>query len=114
MLPTQYTNVLTTIARELNNHNIRWALGGSCLLYLHGMSVTPSDIDIIIDMEDRSKLDDFVKPYFHKAKPASGMYLTERFYTLSMGGIDIDLMVEFQIDTKHGVYRFPFEIERVI
>lgn len=100
-------NTLLKIASILNDNNIKWGLGGSLLLYLYGIETSVSDIDIVIDQNDMKKVESLVKNYKHIEKDKSGNYLTERFYSITLDNIDIDLMIGFKVLTTEGTYCFP-------
>lgn len=44
--------VLYKLSKTLKNNNITWGIGGSYLLYLHGLYDNPEDIDLWINPED--------------------------------------------------------------
>lgn len=44
--------VLYKLSKTLKNNNITWGIGGSYLLYLHGLYDNPADIDLWINPED--------------------------------------------------------------
>lgn len=100
-------SALINISSLLNEKNINWALGGSLLLYLYEIDTSVADIDIVVDEVDKEKVKELIKCYFHIEKAKSDLYLTERFYTLTIDNVDIDLMVGFKIKTINGVYSFP-------
>ena len=100
-------NALLNIASVLNENNVNWGLGGSLLLYLSGIETSVADIDIVIDENDMNKIEMIVKDYDHIEKQKTDIYQTERFYSVSFKGIDIDLMVGFKISNENGVYSFP-------
>ena len=98
---------LVKIAVILNEHNINWGLGGSLLLYLKGIKTSVADIDIVIDPLDISKLDNMVLKLEHTEKQKNEIYLTERFYCIVIGEIDIDLMAGFKVKSKSNIYDYP-------
>jgi hypothetical protein len=100
-------NALLNIASVLNENNVNWGLGGSLLLYLSGIETSVADIDIVIDENDMNKIEMIVKDYDHIEKQKTDIYQTERFYSVSFKGIDIDLMVGFKISNRNSVYSFP-------
>jgi hypothetical protein len=100
-------NSLLRIASVLNKNNIKWGLGGSLLLYLYGINTTVADIDIVIDIDDMKKVEGIVKNYTHIEKEKSGIYLTERFYSININKVDIDLMIGFKVLTTNGTYSYP-------
>ncbi len=98
---------LTKVAKDLNVNNINWGLGGSLLLYLQGIDTTVNDIDIVIDEEDIKKVEELVRKYGYIEKPKSNIYLTEKFYNITIDSIDIDLMIGFKVKTGNGIYSYP-------
>lgn len=98
---------LLKIALVLNDNGINWGLGGSLLLYLHGIETTVADIDIVIDEKDIDKVKKIINKFEHKEKQKNDIYLTEWFYSLNIDGKEIDIMVGFKIDTKNGIYSYP-------
>ena len=100
-------NSLIKISSVLNENNIKWGLGGSLLLYLHGIETSVADIDIIIDKQDVKKVEKIVENYIHLEKDKSDIYLTEKFFSLTLDKIGIDLMVGFKVLTANGIYSFP-------
>jgi hypothetical protein len=44
------------ICERLENKNIRWALVGSTNMNLQGIDINPNDLDIIVQLEDLSKI----------------------------------------------------------
>ena len=97
---------LVKIAIILNTNNINWGLGGSLLLFLHGINTTVADIDIVIDEKDIDKVEAFISNYYHIEKKKSGMYLTDRFYSINLDDVNIDLMIGFKIKTDKGIYSY--------
>jgi hypothetical protein len=106
--------ILLVITRELKNNDINYVLGGSLLLYLEGIDTTVQDIDLLIDIEDIEKLKKTLNNYDFKSIEANQNYRTEHFYTINIEGIDIDIMAGFKVQTKIGLYEFPFKIEKTL
>ena len=77
------------------------------MLYLNGIETPVADIDIVIDEKDKDKVKNIVNKLEHIEKQKNDIYLTELFYSITLNGADIDLMVGFKIDTKNGVYSYP-------
>lgn len=100
-------NTLLKIALVLNENKINWALGGSLLLYLYGINTTVNDIDIVIDTTDISKVEKFINQFSHIEKDKTEIYLTERFYSIRINKVIIDLMIGFKISSDKGVYIYP-------
>ncbi len=105
----QIENVLIHLAKELNGNRIIWALGGSLLLYYKGFDVKVNDIDILVDINSHDQLKEVLKPYPYTYVNSNPKYQTEHFYQFTINQIDIDLMINFRVKTKSGLYKFPFD-----
>lgn len=103
---------LVAIAKNLNSHNIRWALGASLLLYLEGFDITVADIDIVVHIEDHQSLLDLLAEYEYTYQEPNQKYKTEHFYSLFSEGIDVDIMLNFKVIKEDVLYEFPFHIEK--
>lgn len=103
---------LSSLARKLNSHNIRWALGASLLLYLEGYDTPVEDIDIVVHNEDTNLLLDMLKDYEYTYQEPNDQYLTEHFYSLFSEGVDVDIMIGFKVVKEDTIYEFPFHIEK--
>lgn len=114
MISKQYKQVLLTIAKELNDNVIRWAIGGSCLLHFHGIQVEPNDIDILVQSDDLLLLERILSNHQHTESKPKGIYLTKQFFTIIIDDISIDIMIDFTIQTENDVYHFPFHVEHMI
>ena len=107
-------NVLTKLAKELNEAKINWSLGASLMLYLNGYQVTVDDIDIVVDSKDQKKLEEYLKKYVYTYIESNPKYQTKHFYSLEIDGVDIDIMIDFIVNTKKGPYHYPFHIDKTI
>lgn len=106
--------ILILFKKELEKSQINYALGGSLLLYFEGIETSVNDIDIIVDVSDHDKLQLILQKYHFKKKKQDTKYKTEHFYTITINGIDIDIMLGFKVITKHSVYDFPFNVDKTI
>ncbi len=102
--------VLLNIAMLFNDHNIKWALGGSLMLYYFKLVDDARDIDIIIAEKDISRamgaINRIAKPIEVVQKKE---YLTTYFKSFTVDDVDIDIMAGFKIKHSAGVYHFPFK-----
>ena len=103
---------LISLAKQLNKHNIRWALGASLMLYLEGYDVTVQDIDIVVHEDDYKALIEMLKDYDYTYQEPNEQYMTEHFFSLTSEGIEVDIMVNFKILKEDHIYHFPFHIEK--
>ncbi len=108
LLDKQQTALLK-IAKLFNDHNIKWALGGSLMLYYFKLVDYANDIDILIAESD---IDFSLKVIKTIAKPLpvaqSDEYLTKCFKSFTIDDVNIDIMAGFKIKHSQGVYEFPF------
>lgn len=100
-------STLLYIAKELNKKGIKWALGGSLLLHIKGIKTSVDDIDILVADKDLSKLIELVEKYKHIEKTKTDIYLTDKFFSITIKDVNIDLMLGFKIKFDSNVYSFP-------
>ena len=105
---------LQIFAEDLNKHNIKWALGGSLLLYFEGINTTVGDIDILVDENDYTKLLRLLQKYNYTSTTPNSKYLTKHFISLVINEVDFDIMLGFAIQTRGNLYQFPFKINKAI
>lgn len=105
--------VLSNLARELNGNGVVWALGGSLMLHYEGYEVEVNDIDILVDNRSHEALLKTINDYPYIYINSDEKYQTEHFYSLTIDGIDIDIMVNFKVKTKAGLYEFPFNKSKI-
>jgi hypothetical protein len=103
-------DIVLSLAKVLNSHNILWGVGGSYLLRIYGIVEQVHDLDIIIAPKDIAKavqvLDSIAQ---RKAIPVKKEYKTKYFYVYSYGGLSIDVMSRFRIEHSEGVYEFVMD-----
>jgi len=110
----QTTKGLVSLAKDLNKHHIRWALGASLLLYFEGYDISVADIDIVVHKDDYPLLLEMLKHYEYTYQSPNDKYLTKHFISLFSQGVDVDIMIEFKVVKEDQIYEFPFHIEREI
>ncbi len=54
---------LLIVSQKLQEQNIRWVIGTSCGLALHGIDIKPNDIDIITDDDGAIKITNLLEEY---------------------------------------------------
>ena len=95
--------VLSKIAKELNNKQIVWAVGASTLLYLNDLVEEFHDIDILIMEEcvEKTKEAFAVLGDLLEREP-SEQYKSKHFLEYIVDGVDIDVIAGFVI-VRDGV-----------
>ena len=108
--------VLAKIAEALNSSGILWGVGASVLLYQYHIVESPSDIDIIVSLEDIAKADAVLLQMGRKLPPKdSEIYLTDYFYEYTVDGVNVELMAGFKIVLPEGkgIFESPFDEQSV-
>lgn len=99
---------LTIIARELNNLNVTWGIGGSLLLYRYGLVNNVNDIDILIDYEDRFKVKDAFSKYGITITNKNIMYRSDFFLPIRINNVNVDVIGNFKVFNKQ-MYEYKFD-----
>ncbi len=101
---------LATAGKALLNAGVRFGVGGSALLYRHGLTEDFCDIDLVVMKADGPRADAVLSSLGAKAeeKPA-GVYATQLFKTYEIGGIGVDMMAGLAIRHPGGVYEYVFD-----
>lgn len=104
-------SVLWNLSSLLDGVNARWAVGGSLMLTLRGVTDVFHDIDVVVALEDMPKCEATLERQCSRlpVKPSSDVYATDRFCSFRLGDMDVDLMGGFALRHEKGVYRYPFE-----
>lgn len=105
---------LISLAKDLNKHKIHWALGASLLLYLEGYDVTVQDIDIVVHDDDYKLLLEMLKDYEYIYQEPNEKYKTKHFFSTQSEGIEVDIMINFNVLKEDNIYHFPFHIDKEI
>ena len=105
-------NVLEEIARLFNHADVKWAVGGSLLLYFYDILKEPNDIDIIIDPNDKKTVFKILQNIGEEqiTREVSN-YKTGIFGKFDVKGIEVDIIGDFYIKVNNGYYLHPFRFE---
>jgi|GEM_PF-6145462 len=68
-LPEPIRTALVRLVPILNATGAPWVLGGSCSLALHGISVTPHDLDIATDREGAYRIGEALRKVAQELRP---------------------------------------------
>lgn len=55
--------IIKIVGSKLQDQKVTWLIGGSGSLLIHGLDVTPNDIDIIVDPEDYNEVQTILKDF---------------------------------------------------
>lgn len=101
---------LSYIGEKLNDDGVVWAVGASIVLHHYGLIDNPSDIDILVDLNDIDKVDKILKSIGeNKIKEKSDTYSTKYFYEYVVHGVDIDVMAGLAINYNNGIFEYIFD-----
>ncbi|WP_221568523.1 hypothetical protein [Alkalihalobacillus sp. TS-13] len=102
--------VIERVSQKLNKKEVLWGIGGSHVLYEHGLGVCPGDVDLVISGEDTEKAKDVLDRIAEKlpseTKPP---YKTKHFNTYQIEGVTIDFMAGFAVEHDSGIYELIFD-----
>lgn len=101
--------LIIKITKAFEQANIHWGIGGSKLLSYYHMTDTVNDLDLLIDKKDIENALTILSTMGEQIViPQKDEYLTEHFNRFTIDGIEIDVMCNFRIQHKNGVFEFPF------
>lgn len=90
--------VLKKIASLFNEEEIRYGLGSSCLLFLHGLVEDFHDLDIMVYEGDIVKAREILDEIGERQQTKMNLkYGSRHFYEYLVEGTEIDLMGDFLI-----------------
>ncbi|MCT4661550.1 MAG: nucleotidyltransferase family protein [Tissierellales bacterium] len=102
-------DTLKKVGLALNEEKIRWGIGGSVLLFAHGIVDFPRDIDILVHQDDSKKAADILSTLGKlKERTPSDSCISDEFYEFSIGGIDVEIISGFTIKHDQGLYKYVF------
>lgn len=108
-------NVLLEIGNILNKAGVRWAVGGSLLLYLKGISNQFNDIDIMVLKDDVDKVNDlFSNNDSFKVNGPNDQFKTFFYCELVIDSVDIDIMAGFAIVYNNEVHDCSLTSEGIV
>jgi uncharacterized protein YdeI (YjbR/CyaY-like superfamily) len=119
---TSFNKSLLQVATILNENRLKWCLGASGALYVHGVPVKPKDLDIVVDIGDFQAARDAFKElapgpaesFEFAGKPFQKFALQTTSYSAEVAGFDIGsdplISVRWQ-NTDVPVHSLEFELE---
>lgn len=104
--------VLVKIANALNAKGVRWAVGGSALLFLKGIVFSFNDLDISVMLEDSQKAREALKEIgdYHSSERLSKSKVFDEF---TIDGVDVDLVSGMILESYGKEYDVSFKNENV-
>ncbi len=105
--------IIAKIADALNKAEVRWAIGGSTLLFLKGIDFEFNDLDIVVLEEDAQKAKEAllsIGAAYHKSEKAPTTKVFEEF---TVDGLDVDVISGFIIQAYGKEFDCSFKNENV-
>lgn len=92
-----YLQVIKTIAKQLSNEDVKWAITGSANFALQGVPITPADIDIQTDKYSAYKIENIFKEHSYKlVRFSSKGLIRSHFGALCIEGIRVEIMGDIE------------------
>lgn len=104
--------IIAKIAHALNAKGVRWAIGGSSLLYLKGITFSFNDLDLVVVEEDVEKAREALSEIgeYHPSNHKASSKIFEEF---TIDGLDVDVISGFIINAYGKDYDCSFKNENV-
>ena len=108
----QRLSIIKKIAHTLNEANVRWAIGGSVLLYLKQIGFNFNDLDLVVVEEDAEKAKEALKAIgeHHPNQKGSSAKIFEEF---TVDGLDVDLISGYVITAYGNTHDCSFKYQGV-
>ena len=104
--------LILKIANHLNDRGVKYAIGGSVLLYLKGIDFSFNDLDLMIPEEDIAKAREALKE-LGEYKPSEHASSAKIFEEFTVVGLDIDVISGLVITAYGKTYDCSYKEERV-
>lgn len=89
----EFREALSLFYNSIFNQDIKWVLTGSYRLYLSGLNISPSDIDIISNKTDIYVIENNLISYsFQKVNFSINNRIMSHFGILNINGVKIELI----------------------
>ncbi|KPV55970.1 hypothetical protein QJ48_30240 [Paenibacillus sp. A3] len=97
------------MADVLNRHAIEWGLGGSSMLWFHGLVDRPNDIDLLVAEHDAQRAHELLSRLgTHAAMEPKEPFCTKYFIHYTLLGTEVDVMGLLSIRHAEGIYRLDW------
>ncbi|MEK8130698.1 hypothetical protein WMW72_22580 [Paenibacillus filicis] len=106
---TKHQEALRLITTSLHKEQIEWALGGSALLSVYGLTERTNDLDLFVSAQDVLRAHEVLQKLGEYTVMApKEPYCTVHFLHYTIAGTEVDLMGLFGIRHEEGVYRLDW------
>jgi len=102
--------ILLKTANFLSENKINWALGASYVLYFNGSNIVPNDIDLFVCEKNFDEVKEYLMNYGEEVfkEDKNDIYNTQKFTTVKIGDVEIDLISNLYIYHNDGEYKYIF------
>lgn len=102
-------DALLRIAEVLNSNAVDWGLGGSSMLWFHGLIDCPNDIDLLVAEHDALRTHELLSPLgmYEELQPKEP-FCTKYFTHYTIFGAEVDVIGLLGIRHAEGVYRLDW------
>lgn len=104
---------IAKIATALNERGVRWAVGGSTLLYLKGIDFEFNDLDLVVLKEDAEKAYEALESLGATHQNSGKSKGDKTFEEFTLEGLDVDIISEFVISAYGKEFDVSFKNEGV-
>lgn len=115
MIPETIFEALKKFVQIIDGKNIPWVLSGSTSLVIQGVDVViNNDIDILTTEEGSKQIHILLAEYVEKESAYSSTDKYQSFFGIyKIGGVNIDVMGEFQYRLKDGSWSEPNQNHKI-
>ncbi|MBN2795634.1 MAG: hypothetical protein JXR88_09525 [Clostridia bacterium] len=114
-LNTLVHKTLLKIHFAFEKEQIRYGIGASLLLKVHGIVESGRDIDLIVDEGSIQKALKILEHLGISLDTKSmELYQTEHFYTYNVDGIEVDVMVNFTVVKDQEIFTMPYDEKDIV
>ncbi|NEN87226.1 hypothetical protein [Paenibacillus elgii] len=103
---------LLRIAEILNSNAVDWGLGGSSMLWFHGLVDRPNDIDLLVAEHDALRAHELLSQLgTYEALQPKEPFCTKYFAHYTILGTEVDVMGLLSIRHAESVYRLDWHAD---
>ncbi len=100
---------LLRVADVLNRNTVDWGLGGSSMLWFHGLADRPHDIDLLVAERDAPRAHELLSRLgTNEAVAPKEPFCTKHFTHYAILGTEVEVIGLFGIRHAEGVYRLDW------
>ena len=102
--------IVAKICKVLNDAGVRYAIGGSTLLFIKGISFSFNDLDLMVLVEDAEKAREVLKT-IGEYHPSDKKSSSKTFDEFTVDGLDVDVISGFILESYGKQYDCSFKNE---